>query len=486
MLLLNLREAEGPLYRRVYHALKGMIRAGRLGPAARVPSTRALAKDLGVSRNTVTLAYEQLAAEGYLVSRHRGATSVVGAAPPRLVPAPAGAARPERPVAISAYARRLTKELRLAPPGARAPRPALRYDFRYGTPAVDEFPREIWRRLLAARARRAAPDAFGYGEPAGHRPLREALAEYLGRARGVSCDPDRILIVNGTQQALDLVARVLLDPGDGAVVEEPHYAGATIPFEAVGARLLRVPVDANGLDPARLPAASARPRLAYVTPCHQFPTGVIMPLERRLALLQWASRVGAWVVEDDYVSEFRYEGHPLEALQSLDRDERAIYLGTFSKTLFPALRVGYLVLPRPLVGPFRAAKWAADRLSAPLFQEALTDFITSGQFERYLRRAGARNAARRRALIRALRQHFGERVEIAGENTGVHLVVWLNDVRPRDLDGAITRAARAGVGIYSVGPAYAEPPARPGLLFGYAALTEAEIRAGIRRLAELL
>ena len=485
MLLLNLREAEGPLYRRVYHALKSMIRAGRLGPAARVPSTRALAKDLGVSRNTVMLAYEQLAAEGYLVSRHRGATSVVGAAPPRLVPAPAGAARPERFVAISAYARRLSKELRLAPPGARAPRPALRYDFRYGTPAVDEFPREIWRRLLAARARRAAPDAFGYGEPAGYRPLREALAEYLGRARGVSCDPDRILIVNGTQQALDLVARVLLDPGDGAVVEEPHYAGATIPFEAVGARLLRVPVDANGLDPARLPAAGARPRLAYVTPCHQFPTGVIMPLERRLALLQWASRVGAWVVEDDYVSEFRYEGHPLEALQSLDRDERAIYLGTFSKTLFPALRVGYLVLPRPLVGPFRAAKWAADRFSAPLFQEALTDFITSGQFERYLRRAGARNAARRRALIGALRQHFGERVEIAGENTGVHLVVWLNDVRPRDLDAIIARAARAGVGIYSVGPAYAEPPARPGLLFGYAALTEAEIRTGIRRLAEL-
>jgi GntR family transcriptional regulator/MocR family aminotransferase len=482
-MLLNLREAEGPLYRRVYHALKGMIRAGRLGPAARVPSTRALARDLGVSRNTVMLAYEQLAAEGYLVSRHRGATSVVGAPPPRLVPVTAGA-RPERPAAISAYARRLTRELRLAPSAARAPRPALRYDFRYGTPAVDEFPREIWRRLLAARTRRAAPEAFGYASPAGHRPLRQALAEYLARARGVACEADRIVIVNGTQQALDLVARVLLDPGDGAVVEEPHYTGATIPFEAVGARLLRVPVDAQGLDPARLPAAGARPRLAYVTPCHQFPTGVIMPLERRLALLRWATRMDAWVVEDDYVSEFRYEGHPLEALQSLDRDERTIYLGSFSKTLFPALRVGYLVLPRALVGPFLAAKWAADRFSAPLFQEALADFITSGQFERYLRRAGARNAARRRALIAALRQHFGERVEIAGENTGVHLVVWLNDVRPRDLEALVARAARAGVGIYSVAPAYAEPPARPGLLFGYAALTEAEIRAGIRRLAE--
>jgi GntR family transcriptional regulator/MocR family aminotransferase len=279
---------------------------------------------------------------------------------------------------------------------------------------------------------------------------------------------------------------VLLDPGDGAVVEEPHYPGATIPFEAVGARLLRVPVDRGGLDTTTLPPAAQRPRLAYVTPCHQFPTGVIMPLHRRLALLQWAARVGAWVVEDDYVSEFRYEGHPLEALQSLDHDERTIYLGSFSKTLFPALRVGYLVSPRPLVSAFLAAKWAADRFSAPLYQEALAELITSGQYERYLRRAGGRNAGRRRALIEALRRHFGDRVEIAGENTGVHLVVWLNDVRPADLAPAIARAAKAGVGIYSVAPSYAEPPRRAGLLFGYAALTEAEIRAGVRRLAEIL
>jgi GntR family transcriptional regulator/MocR family aminotransferase len=351
---------------------------------------------------------------------------------------------------------------------------------------VDEFPRQIWRRLLAAHARRASGDALGYGSPAGHGPLRSALSEYLGRARGVVSDPDRIVVVNGTQQALDLLARVLLDPGDGAVVEEPHYPGATIPFEAVGARLLRVPVDATGLDPARLPPTAQRPRLAYVTPCHQFPSGVIMPLERRLALLQWASRVGAWVIEDDYVSEFRYEGRPLEALQSLDRDGRAIYLGSFSKTLFPALRLGYLVLPRDLVGPVLAAKWAADRFSAPLYQEALTELISSGQFERYLRRAGVRNAGRRRALITELRERLGDRVEIAGENTGVHLVVWLNDVRPRELNALIARAASAGVGIYSVAPSYAEPPRRAGLLFGYAALTEGEIRAGVRRLADLL
>jgi GntR family transcriptional regulator/MocR family aminotransferase len=483
-MLLNLRDTSGPLYRRVYHALKGMIRAGRLGPTARVPSTRALARDLGVSRNTVMLAYEQLAAEGYLVSRHRGATSVAGVPPPRLT---AVATRPPaapRPAAVSAYARRLIARMPLTPQPP-APRPALRYDFRYGRPAVDEFPRVIWRRLLAARARRTSADTLGYGGPAGHRPLREALCEYLGRARGVLSDPDRILIVNGTQQALDLIARVLLDPGDGAVVEEPHYPGATIPFEAVGARLLPVPVDGDGLDTSRLPSAALRPRLAYVTPCHQFPSGVIMPLHRRLALLQWAARVGAWVVEDDYVSEFRYEGHPLEALQSLDRHERALYLGSFSKTLFPALRVGYLVLPRALVSAFLAAKWAADRFSAPLYQEALAELITSGRYERHLRRAGARNAGRRRVLIEALRHQFGDRVAIAGENTGVHLVVWLNGVRPAELPSAIARAAKAGVGIYSVAPSYAEPPRRAGLLFGYASLSEAEIRAGIRRLAEI-
>src|SRR5262245_6632832 len=483
-MLLSLREAGGPLHRRVYLALKEKIRGGGLGPATRVPSTRALASDLGVSRNTVMLAYEQLAAEGYLVSRHRSATSVAGVAPPRRAPAPVRRA-PERSVQTSAYARRLTARLELALPGPSDRRRALRWDFRYGRPAVDEFPREIWRRLIAAHARRASSDALGYGSPAGHGPLRAALSEYLGRARGVVSDPERIVVVNGTQQALDLVARVLLDPGDGAAVEEPHYPGATVPFEALGARLLRVPVDRDGLDPTRLPSAALRPRLAYVTPCHQFPSGVIMPLERRLALLQWAARVGAWVVEDDYVSEFRYEGHPLEALQSLDKDERAIYLGSFSKTLFPALRVGYLVLPRTLVRPFLAAKWAADRFSAPLYQEALADLITSGQFERYLRRAGARNAGRRRALIAALVERLGTRVEIAGENTGVHLVVWLNDVPAREVNGLVARAAGAGVGIYSVAPYYAEPPRRAGLLFGYAALTEGEIRSGVRRLAEL-
>src|SRR5499433_2690615 len=478
MLLLDLRKTGGPLYRRVYHALKSTIREGRLAPDARLPSTRELAADLRVSRNTVVLAYEQLLAEGYVVSRNRATASVASSLPASALPA-SSRQKPGHAAPVSAYARRLT-ELLPSPPARST---GLRYDFRYGEPSIDEFPREIWRRLLAARARRTARDAFGYADPAGYAPLRVALAEYLKRARGVVCETEQIVITNGSQQGFDLAARVLLDPGDAVVVEEPHYPGVTIPFEAAGARLAYTPVDADGLQTHTLPS---RARLAYVTPCHQFPTGVIMPLERRLALLAWAARANSWVIEDDYVSEFRYEGHPLEALQSLDRDGRVIYVGTFSKTLFPALRVGYVVLPKSLVPSFVAAKWATDRFSATLAQEALTDFITTGQFERYLRRAGNRNAAKRRALIGALRQHFGDRVEIGGENTGVHLVVWLNDVHLRDLDAAIARAREAGVGLYSVARFYANPPSRAGLLFGYASLTETEIRAGIRRFREVV
>src|SRR5262249_13528724 len=273
MLLLDLRKANGPLYRRVYHALKSMIRDGRLPPTARLPSTRELAADLRVSRNTVVLAYEQLLAEGYVVSRNRATASVASALPVSAMPA-SPRPKPAAPAPISAYARRLT-ELLGAPPARLS---GLRYDFRYGEPSVDEFPREIWRRLLAARARRTARDALGYADPAGYEPLRDALAEYL-RARGVACEADQIVVTSGSHQGFDLAARVLLDAGDVAVVEEPHYPGVTIPFEAAGARLAYTPVDAGGLQTHRLPT---RARLAYVTPCHQFPTGVIMPLERRL------------------------------------------------------------------------------------------------------------------------------------------------------------------------------------------------------------
>lgn len=482
-MLITLKQAEGLLHRRVYDALKGAILEGRLNPGTRLPSTRTLASDLGVSRNTAMLAYEQLLAEGYLVSRRRAAT-VVAETPPR--PSAPSAKPPTEPPRLSAYGRRLMREPAVPPAGSYVNRPGLRYDFRYGRPAIDEFPREIWRKLLAARARRAARDTFGYAPPAGYKPLREALAGYLARARGLSCTAEQIVIVNGSQQAFDLIARLLIDPGDKVVVEEPHYHGSRIPFEAAGARIIPVAVDASGLDTSRLARLTAGARLACVTPCHQFPTGVIMPLARRLALLDWAARHSTWVVEDDYVSEFRYEGQPIEALHALDRHGRVIYVGTFSKTLFPALRLAYVVLPPTLIKPFQTAKWTSDRYSTLLGQEALTDFITSGQFERYLRRASGRNAGRRRALIAALHQHLGSRVKIAGDNAGVHLLVWLRDIPPRKVGALIERAAQAGIGLYPITPYYSQPPKRAGLLLGYASLSESAIRAGIRRFAEIM
>jgi GntR family transcriptional regulator/MocR family aminotransferase len=483
-MFLNLQREDGPLHRRISDSMKTAIRAGRLKPGARLPSTRVLATDLAVSRNTVTLAYEQLVAEGYVVSRHRSMMAVADHVPER---APEAARpRPETPARLSAVGRRLMGKAAAVQAAATATREGIRYDFRYGRPAIDEFPREIWRKLLASRTRKITPAAFGYGPPAGYAPLREALAGYLARARGLACDPDQIVIVNGSQQAFDLIARVLVDPGDKVVIEEPHYHGSRVPFEIAGGAPVAVPVDADGLDTAKLPAPGSGIRLACVTPCHQFPTGVIMPLARRLVLLDWASRSGAWIVEDDYVSEFRYEGRPIEALQSLDSAGRVIYVGTFAKILFPSLRLAYLVLPPSLVAPFLAAKWVADRYTSMLGQEALTDFITSGQFERHLRRVCTRNARRRRTLIEALRQQLGGRVEIAGENAGVHLLVWLNGVKPRDVAPIIARAAAAGVGVYPVGGFFTEPPRRAGLLFGYAALSEADIRAGIRRLAAVI
>jgi GntR family transcriptional regulator/MocR family aminotransferase len=484
-MLLNLhRDPHEPLHRQIYEALKAGIRDGRFRPGSRLPSTRALCADLKVSRNTVLSAYEQLLAEGYAISRER-ATTVVADAVPARTPGAAARTAPAAP-RLSAYAHRLTRVPSMPPSGSYAARPGLRWDFRYGKPAVDDFPHDVWRRLLAAHAKDPTPDSLGYAAPAGHPALRAALASYLHRARGLRCDAEQIVIVNGSQQAIDLAARVLLDPGDAAVVEDPHYPGASVVFEAIGARLIPVRADAQGLDPALLPPSERRARVAYVTPCHQFPSGVILSLERRLALLDWAARTDAWVIEDDYVSEFRYEGRPLEALQSLDRHERVVYIGSFAKTLFPALRLAYLVLPPALVRPFVAAKWVSDRFSTPLPQAALAEFVDSGAFERHLRRAGLRNAARRRTLIESLHRLLGDRVEIAGENTGVHLVVWLNDVRPKDMPALIQRAEAAGIGLYSVAPYYVEAPSRGGLLFGYASLSEAAIRAGIRRLATLL
>jgi GntR family transcriptional regulator/MocR family aminotransferase len=311
--------------------------------------------------------------------------------------------------------------------------------------------------------------------------LREAICTHLRRSRAVVCDPTEVIVVNGSQQALDLVVRVLVDRGDRVAIEDPHYNGIREVLRVAGAQLIPVPVDREGLDPAKLPNHA---KLVFVTPSHQFPTGAILPLARRLALLEWARRRNAVIVEDDYDGEFHYEGRPLESLQGLDADGRIVYIGTFSRTVFPALRIGYLIVPKSLVPAFTAAKWLNDLHSATLEQQTLAEFITTGMYERHLRRLRRRSTARREALLDAIHKNLGERVEVTGDGSGAHVVLWPK--KRISEETVIARAASLGVGIYGISHCFLTRPSRAGLMLGYARMNEKEIREGIRLLSEVL
>jgi GntR family transcriptional regulator/MocR family aminotransferase len=406
-------DGDGSLYRQTYRALRAAILDGRLPSGVRLPSSRTLAREAKLARNTVLQAYEQLVAEGYAVSR-RGAGTFVASELPEALARPADpdsdAGRERLEAApLSAYGERAMRHLpRRVTWGRRPPTP--RYDFRYGDPAYDDFPHATWCRLLARRARRASERHLSYSSPGGAPELRETLASYLARTRGVACQPDDVLVTYGTQQAIDLTARVLIDSGDPAVVEEPGYLGIRNALEIAGAEVIGVPVDDEGLPPDALEGRAAK--LVCVTPSHQFPLGGVMPLARRVALLDRAGRTGAFVLEDDYDGEFRYDGRPLESLQALDRSGRVLYAGTVSKVMFPALRIGYLVMPPSLREALLAAKAFADTGTAHLEQRVLADFIREGFFERHLRRARVRNASRRAALLRALDSELGDAVEV--------------------------------------------------------------------------
>src|SRR5262245_10122749 len=492
-------DGTGLLHQQIYRAFRNEILSGGLAPGERVPSTRALADLLKVSRNTALLAYEQLLAEGYLETRVGASGTVVAPVlPPDSVYSHSSESldrqrhtlnRSDAKLAIVGdrilrAARATTDSLGLPSLTWELTPPHLRYDFRPGRAAFPDLPYALWCRLLGARARRSTLRDLDYGPPAGRWELREAIATRLRGLRGVEAGLERIVIVNGTQQALDLISRVLLSPGDRVLIEEPHYTGARCVFMSAGVQLITSPVDNNGI---QVPKVKKRAiRLAYVTPSHQFPTGVVLPIARRFELLDWASRVGAFIVEDDYDSEYRYDGPPLQALAGLDRNDRVIYVGTFSKILFPALRLGYLVLPEVLVEPVVAAKAVGDTGTAILEQLVLADFISTGHFDRHLRRTNASNAARRNALVTAVRNEFGERAEGCGANAGLHHLGWM-----RGSDGGMimdvhTKAEKAGVGLYDVESFYLKPPKRTGVVLGYAPLLEAEIREGIRCLAAAL
>src|ERR1041384_1886374 len=435
-------ESETPLYRQLYDCLRKAILTGQLAPGARLQSSREIAKELEVSRNTVVNAFEQLLAEGYLEGQVGSGTYVSRALPEELLHVKtltrsytrAGGKGPglsERGKVFAAFAANVPR----SPERVRA--------FQSGVPALDSFPFEAWSKLAARHWRRPANSLLGYGEPQGHAPLRRAIASYLGVARAVRCTPEQVIVVDGAQMAFDLIARVLLDPGDTAWVEEPGYLGARAALVASGARLVYVPVDEEGLDVAAGARLAANARLIYVTPSHQFPLGMTTILPRLPALLEWGSRAGAWVMEDDFDSEYRYEGRPIASLQGLDNDGRVVYIGTFSKFLFPSLRLGYIVAPPALVDAFLAARAMVGRHSPSVEQAILTDFIEEGHFGRHIRRMRMLYAERQTLLIEALEKECGDLLEVEPSAAGIQPLAWL----PEGLDDreAAREAAARGV-----------------------------------------
>ncbi len=476
-----------PLYRQLYERLRAAILAGQLETGARLPSTRVLASELGVSRNTTALAYELLLLEGYIESRVGDGTRVAHLQIEPLFQVtrhaedqyPTDTSGPQTAV----LARRGQLLVNTSDPEELHANQASAGTsmFRVGQPDVAYFPYETWARLVARHARQSLQAVSLYQNAQGYAPLREAIAAHIGIRRGVHCSPEQIILTAGSQGALDLVARVLLDPGDLAWVEDPGYLGARGALLAAGASLVPVPVDQEGLDVEAGRQLCREARLAIVTPSHQFPTGVTMSLSRRLALLEWGRQAQAWIVEDDYDSEYRFSGRPLEALQGLDRAGRVIYIGTFSKVLFPSLRLGYLVAPAELLQGFIAARHFIDTHLPLLEQMALADFIAEGHFGRHLRKMRLLYLERRNALVDTLRRELGDILDIAVPEAGMHLVAWL----PAGLNAqaVVRRAAANGLHIVPISQYSLRPLQRDGLMLGFASASPEELRAGVQTLA---
>ncbi|HLZ62422.1 MAG TPA: PLP-dependent aminotransferase family protein [Ktedonosporobacter sp.] len=472
-----------PLYRQLYESLRQAILTGQLQAGTRLPATRFLSERLGVSRTTVIQAFEQLFSEGYVEGRAGSGTFVASVLPDELLHLSAESAPAPR---TSRQGRSLSQRGQIL---ASASVSTVHYysearAFRPGIPDLTHFPFKTWARLATKHWRQPPRDYLGYSHPAGYQPLREAIADYVRTARGVHCSAEQVLVISGSQQALDLAARVLLDPADAAWMEDPGYLGAREALLGSGARLVPIPVDDEGLDVSAGIARCPDARMVYVTPSFQFPLGTTMSLARRLLLLQWASRSGAWVLEDDYDSEFRYAARPLASLQGLDTSDQVIYIGTFSKVLFPGLRLGYLIVPPDLVDAFTAARAVTDRHSPILDQVVLTDFIIQGHFARHIRLMRELYAERQAYLVEMATRHLADLLAIQPTEAGMHLVGTL----PAGMqDQEVAHYAERQQLITPPLSTYSMATApRQALLLGYTALTKQEINAGIQRLAQVL
>ncbi len=460
--------------RRIYNSLLKQIEAGVYGVGDALPSSRSLAEELGVSRTTVTAAFDQLVSEGYVRVRQGRKASVASGGRPSHVD------QHDRPMIaahqLSAYA---TRAMAL-PSNSTAGRPPLKFDFRYGDVAAADFPKASWRKALNATFLMHR-DRLGYDDPAGSRSLRETLQGYVWRSRGISCDLDQIMVVNGAQQALDLCARVLVNPGDRVVVEDPCYVMAKNVMLAVGANSVAVPCGAHGMDTTKLPEAGDI-AVAYVTPSHQFPLGGVLPAAGRQALMEWAKLANTYVIEDDYDSEYRYDVAPIPPLY-LSGQGRVIYVGTISKTLAPTLRLGYIVLPYPLVDAFIDCKRIADRHTSTFEQEALAALIETGAYERHVRKMRRLNAARRAIFLASMTSSFMDDIEIVGTTAGLHVVVWFNTISSAQEAHFADFARHHDVGIYPItGMFLSSTNEQAGYIFGYASMSVDQLAIGVEKL----
>lgn len=480
-----------PGSRSLYRDLRARIGDGSYAAGTALPSTRALAAERGLSRGTVSLVYEQLASDGFVDTRPGAATRVAAGAADRIRAQgqAAAASAPQRQLPdrdrLSAFAQRL-QAMPLRPP---APDPAGMIDFVYGPLAGSDFPTLHWLKALR-QAEGQRSQRLEYASPLGAPELRQALQKHLHQTRDIRCSTEQILVVNGSQHALDLCARLLLNPGDPVVVENPGYRMAHQVFAAYGAQLVCADVDDDGLQTAQLAAltAEAPAKLAYVTPGHQFPLGGFLPIARRHALLDWARAQRCWLIEDDYDSDYRYTVRPEPSLWSLDSADCVIHVGTFSKTLSPQLRLGYMVLPPALASLFAQAKLLTDRHSATGPQRALAQLIDDGSYARHVRRMRRKQQARQQALLQALERHLGTQVRIQGAASGLHLAVWFPALPASCEAQLVQAAAQRGVRVYPISPLYLQQArhAQAGVVMGYALLDLPEIERGVQQLAQAL
>ena len=471
------RSSSTALYRQLYDQLREAILSGRLSAGTRLPSSREFADDLGIARNTVLNAFEQLYAESYLERRVGDGTYVSAQLPEDLL-----RVKSPRPVRerSNTNGQPVSNFMPIGPGNyIGPPRP-----FRTGTPALDAFPCKLWGRLLARRWSNSAAAILPYSDSAGYPPLRKAIASYLSTTRGVRCTPEQLIITCGSQHALEIVTRTLLQSGDDAWIEDPGFLGARAALTAAGARMIPVPVDADGLNISAGLARCAEPRLIYVTPSHQYPLGMTLTLSRRLALLKLASERGAWIIEDDYDSEFRYTGRPLAALQGLDMDQRVIYIGTLSKVLFPSIRIGYIIAPYDLFEALMRARCLSGHQSPTLEQTVLADFISEGHFARHIRKMRALYAERQQTLLKAGKSELNGLLEIRPSNAGMHLTGWL----PEGIDdqSAFRAATAAGVEVTPLSAYSIQPQTRGALRLGYTGYKPREMWRATRRLATAL